>query len=797
MSAPLSVRGLREPAARQTEDTVDVARLLAVVGQRWKTVVAIALLTFAAVMGVTARAHMTFSSSGRLYLGELSSAPTPASDEVDISAGPQGDVSSEVEILMSRSLIAKAVLESGLNARLTRDGEEPPRYWKWLISDRDPALFDVAYRTLRANHASFEERRRDRASYRLAFHEGGNFDVIEPSAPEQVATTGTLGKPVSFQGVTFTINLVDGQSVNPGDAFNLTIEPVSSTVSTAIETLSVITPKATGSQQPNVVSLWFSDHSPFLCAEFLSVLMRAYLHERQEWKTENASAAEAFVSQQLKSMRASLDKAQRDLAEFRANNRVVVLDSEAEVMIGQIGRYEEQRVAARLEIESLADVERELARNNPTPEAFMLGEARDSVLGNMAASLSESRRKLAELETRFSGEAPDVISMRSQVDSQLAAIRSYVTNRLSRARDNIGTLGGIIGKYEDKLRTVPSAELGLAQLTREAEVYDALYTFLLKRQQQAAVTKASTVSKNRVLDQPEIPFWEDSPKATLRLASAPLGVLLGIAVVLVSSMFSRRFHSSADVQALVGRAPVLATLPMAVTNQRMGAGTAPNGMLGGRVSANFLEAFRTLRTNLYLAAPSAPNEGKVVLITSPAPGDGKTTCALSLAWVLAADGQRVLIVDTDVRNPLHALAAEAPPENMDLGAVLNGECSWQAAALPVKGAPQSIMVLGARSPGPAELLSGANLRRFLNQARKDCDYIILDSPSYPLVSDALVMAQASDVTLSVIRLNHTPRKLTSEHVSRISVSSNTYSLVVNDAESSSAYGELSQLAVAT
>lgn len=797
MSAPLSVRGLRDPSPRPTEDTVDVARLLAVVGQRWKTVVAITLLTFALVMGVTLRSHMTFSSSGRLYLGELSSAPPPAGEEVDISAGPQGDVSSEVEILTSRSLIAKAVLESGLNARLMRAGEEQPRYWKWIVSDRDPGLFDVAYRTLRVNHAAFEERRRDRAAYRLAFRDSSNFDVVDLNVPHpQTVAAGSLGMPVQFQGVEFTATKVPGAEVNTGDGFTLTIEPVSATVGRVLETLSVVTPKSTGSQQPNVVSLWFSDVSPFLCAEFLNALMRAYLHERQEWKTENASAAEAFVSQQLKSMRASLDKAQRDLAEFRANNRVVVLDSEAEVMIGQIGRYEEQRVAARLEIESLADVDRELSRSNPTPEAFMLGEARDSVLGGMAGSLADSRRKLAELETRFSAEAPDVINMRAQVAAQLEAIRRYVTGRLSRARENIGTLGGIIGKYEEKLRTVPSAELGLAQLTREAEVYDALYTFLLKRQQQAAVTKASTVSKNRVLDQPEIPFWEDSPKATLRLASAPLGILLGIAVVLVASMFSRHFQSSADVASLAGRIPISATLPMAVSGNRLGSGST-DGMLTGRVSASFLEAFRTLRTNLYLAAPAVPNEGKVILITSPAPGDGKTTCALSLAWVLAADGQKVLIVDTDVRNPLHALAAEPPHENKDLGAVLNGECAWQAAALPVRGAPQSIMVLGARTPGPAELLSGANLRRFLNQARKDCDYIILDSPSFPLVSDALVMAQASDLTLSVVRLNHTPRKLAVEHISRISGSSNSYSLVVNDAESSSAYGELSQLAVAT
>src|SRR5690606_1284337 len=140
---------------------------------------------------------------------------------------------------------------------------------------------------------------------------------------------------------------------------------------------------------------------------------------------------------------------------------------------------------------------------------------------------------------RFSPEAPDVVSKRAQVDAQLGTIRSYVSNRLKRAKDSLGTLGGIIGKYEEKLKTVPGAELGLAQLTREAEVYDSLYAFLLRSQQQAAITKASTVSKNRVLDQPEVAFWEASPKLGLRLASVPLGGVLGVLAVLVASFFSR------------------------------------------------------------------------------------------------------------------------------------------------------------------------------------------------------------------------------------------------------------------
>lgn len=774
------------------DDSVDVARIFGLLRTRWRTIAVVTVLVTTVVLVATLVSPLTFSSSGRLYLGELTSVSPPMGDEMDISATAQGDISSEVEILMSRSLVARAVSESGLNVRIRHHAHEPPKYWEWRLSKRDPALIDSALRKLRATQTGFNSRTRDARSLRIAFTSPTAYEVRDP-ATEQVLGSGALGELTTIDNLALTLTGGAEEGPAAGEVYDITVQPIAAAVDSALGVLTVNATKAVAGAQPNVINLTYADESPLMAAEFLSSLMRAYLQERQEWKTENASAAEAFVSEQLQAMRQSLDKAQADLATYRAENRVVVLDSEAEAMISQISRYEEQRVAARLETQALSGVKAALASGNPAPEAFMLGEAKDTVLAEMAQALAVSRRELSELETRFSAEAPDVVSKRAQVDSQLNTIRSYVSNRLKRAQDSLGTLSGIISKYEEKLKTVPGAELGLAQLTREAEVYDSLYAFLLRRQQQAAITKASTVSKNRVLDAPEVAFWEASPKLGLRLTSIPLGGVVGVLVVLIGSMFSRHFQTSSDVQASLGAIPVFATIPRAFARNRKGKTDSTNsgGMMSPQVTFGFVEAFRTLRTNLYIAAPSSPGDGKVILVTSPTPGDGKTTCALSLAWILAADGKRVMVIDADLRKPSHFALTEGgeqPERNCDLLDVLNGDCEWQDVAKLLKGSNQEIYSLSVDRPASAEVLSGQHIRPFLNKLRRDLDYIVVDVASFPLVSDALIVAPAADATISVVRPGNTPRRLAMDHVRQLSASSNVYGLLVNDSAVDDAYG---------
>ncbi|HET7539017.1 MAG TPA: GNVR domain-containing protein [Polyangiaceae bacterium] len=779
--SPLPSQARRIELPQRPSDDLDLRQLWLKVRGSYPIVLLVAGAVFLAVMLITLASKTQFQATGRLYLGELDgrAGVTGASaGDFDISGAVHGELGSEIEILRSRTLVVQAIQAAGLNVSIAPAGEPPSRYWRWLLSRRDPSSLDRAARELRAIDATLSERFREEQRYLVRFTTNDEYEIWADAG--QIGS-GKLAQP--FAAPDLKLTLLRGPSGQPqaGSQYDLRISPLDRVTERALEHLQVTTPK--GGSAVNVVTLQYTETSPHMAAAFLEQLMLAYLKERQTWKTEDASAAEAFVGNQLSSIRASLDEVQQKLADYRQNNRVVVLDNEAKAMIERIAKYEEQRLNARMQVAAMADIQRSLKGANPPIGAFLLGEANDPVLESMANSLSSARQKLTTLDARFSGAAPDMREQQAQVDAQLAAIRSYVGSRLTRAQESLGALNSIIGQFEEKLKTVPGAELGLAQLNRESEVYSKTYSYLLERQQQAAIIKASQLSKNRVLDLPQVPSREYSPKLLLRLLLGFAGLLLGIAWVVVRGLFSSTLQSEADVQRAVGSHPLIGSIPR--QRESNGFGVTPKWFHvfdrpAADVGSRFLEAFRALRTNLYRWGSAAGQRGRVVLFTSPNPGDGKTTCANWLAAALAADGRRVLLIDADLRKSLRHSGDEELAEP-GLRAVLTGEYIWHEVAFRVSEPAQGFCNLPSGGTASPELLSSQRMIDLVNEAKERFDFILIDAPSFPIYSDALVLASISDIVLSVLRLRTTLRKAASEHVIQLAASASSFAVIANNA----------------
>ncbi|MEI9952481.1 MAG: GNVR domain-containing protein [Pseudomonadota bacterium] len=765
-------------------EMVDLGQLVSALRQNVGFIVRVALGIFALVMVITLLTHMEFSSSGRLYLGELDANGRPggtAAGELELSGDSEGEVGSEIEIIKSRYLVTQAILKSGLNVSLVRAADESPRLWQWLLARRDPALLDVGAREVRVVDAILADRIRTTQSYTIRFKSADEFELL---TADGARFPGRLNEPMNGEGVKLTV--IAGWSAKPvkGASYEITIDPIDETLKDVMDKLEVISPKAAvPNRSINVLSLQYSTRSPWLSAAFLDELMQGYLRARQSWKIEDASAAEAFVSSQLRTMKDLLGNVQQKLADYRTNNRVVVLDSEAKAMIEQIAKYEEQRVAARLQVAALSDIKRSLKGKDPSLGAYLFGEANDTVLEEMSSRLAQSRQKLTDLESRFSDAAPDIREQRALVDNQLESIRDYVSSRLSRAQESLGTLGGIIAQFETKLRTVPGAELGLAQLSRESEVYSRTYSYLLERQQQAAIVKASRLSKNRVLDAPQISLKEDSPRLRLRAASGVAGLLLGVALVLGRSLFGGSLQSESDVRRSIGSTPVLLTIPR---RKDRGRSDKNRHSLFDAPAADdnrrFVEAFRALRTVLsrWVWAPTA--QGCVILITSPNPGDGKTMCTWWLASALAADKKRVLRIDADLRKEIERLpAGDHGSSERGLRDVLTGGCQWREAVGRVSLPSGEHFAISAGGPARPEVLSSQQMANFLNEARTAFDFILIDSPSFPFVSDALALSLHANAIVTIVRLQHSNRAAVKENVHQLSQAGQPHAVIINDA----------------
>ncbi len=786
-SIPLRSEGVRPPS-----DELDAVQLWGSLAEGRSVIFKVATFGFLVVTVITLASTMQFKAHGSLYLGELDGGPTTqeANNEINLSNADRSDLTSETEILQSDLLVKRAILESGLSATVSPTGWRKPRYVQWLLAFRNPKLLDVAAPTLAAVNAKLADTSRSPQSFRAVFTSDTQYELwTRPSwllryffreSPERLGT-GALGAPASPSGVELTLTRGTTGGPRAGDSYDIQVAPLEDVVKHVAKYLTVSFAKTPGTGAASgVVSLELTDPSPHLAATFLRQLIHAYLETRQSWKTEDATAAEEFVSNQLGVIRESLDKTEKKLADYRTNTKSVVLDDEARAMIEQIGKYEEQRVAARLEVASFADMKRALKDPKAHMEAFLMGEGTDTVLQNLAATLSKTRDDLSNLEERFNPAAPELRQQHAQVDSQLEMIRNYVSNRLSRAQQNLGTLSRVVSENEEKLKSVPGAELGLAQLARESEVYSKIYSYLLERQQQMAIIKASRVSKNRVLDAPEESYVEDSPNLLIRLASVVAIAFAGAALVLLRRAFSGTLQSEADVVSTVGPATVLASVPRRPKiGGRGGLGTATGGLTSG-----FAEAFRMLRTSLYYAGGPPGHPGKVMLVTSPSPGDGKTTVVFGLAPALAADRKTVLMIDADLHKPSHHTLIQQP-QAPGFSDVLAGRLSWTDV---LRTHTDGVYCITAGVAASSDLLLYPQLAAALHEMRAHFDVILLDTPSFPLVSDPLILCPHADSVLSVLRLKKTTRRLAAAHVDRLEPIAASHGVVINDAGVSASYG---------
>jgi tyrosine-protein kinase Etk/Wzc len=757
----------------RAEEGVDLAQLWGMVRDNWKLVFSIGGALFLVVMIHCLRSPMSFVSVARMYMGESDATGQSA---LDISTG-SSEANGEIEVLRSRAMVRKGVLGSGYNVSISPPDWKPPVYWQWLLSHRDPRLLDVAGDLVTATVTTLNDDVIHPRKYSVKFESANEYQVTDAL---NRTFRGELGTALRLPEGTMT--LVRGRKgPTPGLLLDVVVDPTEDAVASALTQLTVSAPKA-GADQAKVLALEFACANRRLAVSFLDHLMRGYLETRLEWKTEDASAAESFVSDQLQTLRGSLDVTLSKLADYRTENRVVIMENEAQATAAQVNRYEEQRIAAQLELNGLRQIQKALQNPSSPVEAYMVGEASDAVLQRMAGSLAEARQKLSVLNTDFSGTAPDVKRQEAQVQAQLTAIRHYVDGRAQRADKQLAALNAVIGRSEAKLKSVPGAELALAQMGRETEVYNRMYNYLLERKQQAAITKASTVSKNRILDRPYVPLLEATPKLGLHLASGIIGLLLGAAVAILRGVFSAVVRRENDVRGVLGPLQLIARIPTRARNRADEAGfiTPVFDVLGGAVDPGFSEAFRGLRTNLYRALPG--EHGKVIMITSPGPGDGKTTCALSLAAMLAADNRRVLVIDADVRNPAHHELFGIPAEPGLQDVVMQGQDRRRNAIRTLCLSSGSFDALCAGNAPSAELLSDPQFVAFLVQARSQYDFVVLDAPSYPTVSDPLVLAPLSDFVLSVVKLGTTSRRLTEEHVAGIFTLARGHAVAVNNVE---------------
>ena len=241
-------------------------------------------------------------------------------------------------------------------------------------------------------------------------------------------------------------------------------------------------------------------------------------------------------------------------------------------------------------------------------------------------------------------------------------------------------------------------------------------------------------------------------KAQVIAIGAALGLMLGCGLAMLRDHLDQKFHSTDEISATLGL-PVLGVVPSMRTRETY-------IDRGQKVHMDSLspiaEAYRTIRTAVLFSTPK--HLSKTIVVTSPVPGDGKTTLASNLAIATAQAGQKTLLLDADFRNPKQHIMFGVNGRGGGFSDAFSEVITLEEAILPTSVENLDLLPCGAQLANASEVLGSSEFAKFIEQLTKMYDRVVIDSPPVLPVTDAQVLAALCDITLLVLRAGKSNKK---------------------------------------
>ncbi|AZK62166.1 tyrosine-protein kinase Wzc [Pectobacterium versatile] len=482
--------------------------------------------------------------------------------------------------------------------------------------------------------------------------------------------------------------LISDIAAEPGTIFRIQKLNQLTAINDLLDNFSV----ADKGKDTGVLALSLEGEDPALTTKVLSSISQNYLQQNVERKSEEAGKSLEFLKEQLPNVRSSLNEAENKLNQFRQQNESVDLSLEAKAVLDTTVAVE--------------------------------------------AQLNELTFKEAEISKLYTREHP--------------AYRALMEKRktLEQERD----------KLNKRVGAMPKTQQEILRLTRDVQAGQEVYMQLLNKQQELSINKASTVGNVRIVDNAVIQPKPVKPKkALIVLLAMILGGMAATAFVILKTLLHKGIESPEQLEEL--GINVYASVPLSEWQQKKdrallgkkskkGNTRAADLLAVGNPADLAIEAIRSLRTSLHFAMMEAKNN--VLMISGASPAIGKTFVSANLGAVIAQSGQRVLIVDCDMRKGYaHELMGTHGTDG--LSDILSSQCEATKSVRKTAVENMDFIPRGQVPPNPSELLMHSRFAEFIKWAGEHYDLVLLDTPPILAVTDAAVISRHAGTSLLVAR----------------------------------------------
>lgn len=706
----------------------DLARVLFA---HWKVVVFLTVLVVFSTSYASKKAVPRYQSSATVQVSSKKQALTPLEamrvDEMSMQTDP---VLSEAMVLSTQALALRVVDALGLQLAVD----------DWQLS-RTTFLYDAQVDSL-ARPDSFVLELKG-TGYQLRAVAGGTlvaaggYDVPAVGSGFSFRVREYQGDPRSIR-VSIVPRLAAGNMVRGGIGF--AVPPTTS-----------------------LVNVTFTGTDPSLVPEILNEALIALQNYGVDRVRDLASHRLRYINERVDDARGRYLSALSGVQAYKESEHTTDFSAEEVAIINSIQDFDHEKERLQVDLATLQGImgpEAQVTLETLNRLASVAGIANNAAMTFQIQNLLklyDDRRTLVAGSLGLRESNPQVQAMDQRITQAAAALREAANATVRGIQAHVASLDQNVANLRQRLGTYPGKATRFAQLTLDIELQNDTYKYLLA-QLEAARISAATIA-------PYIQIVETATVAT-RIGvgtrqKVTIGLLVGLFLGIVTAFFLEYLDQTIKTSADVERALEIPVLGVIQLDTRAVGGLSNDGRRRGAIHLVSLagpddptsEAYRALRTNVTFVN-AEQRALQLICVTSPGPGEGKSTTAANLAVTLAHQGTTALLVDADLRRPIVHRAFNLVQEP-GLTDVLVGNTQLREAIRPNVIPKLDILPAGALPPNPSELLGSAAMHRLLEQLRTQYDTVIFDLPPTLAVTDAAVLGASADAVILVLRSGET------------------------------------------
>jgi len=650
----------------------------------------------------------------------------------------QKKVLNEIEILKSFSLATKTIKELDFGVTYMAVGRSG--FKEAALYNSNP--FIVEYDSINTNPIGYPiyVDLIDSEHYELAID--NNFNIKEKLK---------FGEKFEAATFSFTLKLRNPEMFDSQSGYNKYYFFFNDEVGLAAQYKGMLNIESNDAKRGSVLFLSMSGHNPQQITNYVNTLMQVYILQGLEEKNQTAINTVNFIDMQLQVIDESLKEAEQNLQNFRLENKLLDISREGGIVYTKLESSQKEKLMLTLQERYFNYLKKYVENRNNLNQVVAPSTVAisDPLLSGLIQQLNLLLGEKEELLFSVQEGNPQLTIIDSKIETTREALLNNIETLIYNNSISIEEINKQYNLAEKDLAQLPVTERMLISIQRQYKVNDQIYTYLLQKRAEAAIAKASNVADNKILDLARVESAAmTAPKTKMNfMLGLMLGIFLPLGLLILMDLLNNKISSRSDIEQRTS-VPIISSIGHSSEGGDIPVFENPKSALS--------ESFRGLRTNLqYLLRE---NGQKVITITSTVSGEGKTFSSVNLAAIYAMAGKKTLLMGLDLRKPkVHKVFNV--DNSIGISNFLVHQVDFNGIIRDTKIQNLYIAPAGPIPPNPAELLESPAISDLIQQARNTFDIVILDTPPFGMVTDALLVSRLSDLSLFIVRQNYSSRSV--------------------------------------